>query len=228
MRHAVRYLRRNETDAAMRQSIEGLTLTFRLWLRDLTALLMMYVGEGGEGRAKEAWPALLQTPAVFEQHTTTCLKISRVESTSTTAGSHLCPPHTKLLSMPHAAASCCVPTPHAYLHTYRENGPMLLLRGAGWHLAKPILVSRRSEEGGVQATATLPPRTPHCRSLSHRGTIAGAARLSARRKKLPEQRMRLTARDHPPTRTHSVSPGMGPRRSDTFRAETYSSPYTVL
>lgn len=52
MRHAVRYLRRNETDAAMRQSTEGLTLTFRLWLRDLTALLMMYVGEGGKGEGE--------------------------------------------------------------------------------------------------------------------------------------------------------------------------------
>lgn len=59
---------------------------------------------------REAWPSL-QTPAVvFEQHTTLCLKISRVESTIVVA-SHLCPPNTKPLSMPLAAASRCLPTP---------------------------------------------------------------------------------------------------------------------
>lgn len=58
---------------------------------------------------------------------------------------------------------------------------------------------------------------------------AGAARLSARRKRLPRQRMRLTAQVlEVGTHTHShtvstVSPGMGPRRPDTFRAEIYSS-----
>lgn len=92
---------------------EELTLTFRLWLRDLTALLM-YVGEreGGEG---EGGVALLQTPAVFEQHTTACLKISRVKSTSTGI-SHL-------LSASHQASldaacrrSMLLADPHAYLH----------------------------------------------------------------------------------------------------------------
>lgn len=39
--------------------------------------------------------------------------------------------------------------------------------------------------------------------------------------------MRLTAHDiH--TRTHSVSPRIGPRESDTFRAENHSCLYTVL
>lgn len=108
---------------------EELTLTFRLWLRDLTALLL-YVGEGGEG---EGGVALLQTPAVFEQHTTTCLKISRVESTSTWWQSSPSASHQASLD-----AACrrimLIADPHAYLHTYRD-GPMLLLRGAGWHMA---------------------------------------------------------------------------------------------
>lgn len=142
---------------------EELTFTFRLWLRDLTALLL-YVGEGGEG---EGGVALLQTPAVFEQRTTTCLKISRVEST-TTAGCHLCPPHTKLLSMLHAAASCCIPTPMP-TYTYREWSHAAPAWGWLAH-GQPILVSRRSEEG-VQATATLLLRAPHCHYLSHRGTM---------------------------------------------------------
>lgn len=65
--------------------------------------------------------ALLQTPAVFEQHTTTCLKISRVEIYNYCCWAvilvRLAP---SFLSMLHAAASCCLPTPlpHAYLHKY--------------------------------------------------------------------------------------------------------------
>lgn len=63
--------------------------------------------------------ALLQTPAVFEQHTTTCLKISRVEIYSYSCWAvilvRLAP---SFLSMLHAAASCCLPTPHAYLRAH--------------------------------------------------------------------------------------------------------------
>lgn len=81
------------------------------------------------GRATEAWP-LLQTPAVFEQHTTPCLKISRVEST-TLVGSHLCPPRTKPLDAACRRIMLLADPPITY--TCNLHNPPVLLRGAGWH-----------------------------------------------------------------------------------------------
>lgn len=86
-----------------------------------------------------------------------------------------------------------------------------------------------SEEAGAQATAPLPlTGPPHCRALSHRGTMPElrGSRLGERnclRKKDAAHGTR-----HPHTHTHSVSPRIGPRESDTFRAENHSCLCTVL
>lgn len=118
MLHAVRYLRRNER---MRQCgrARGADFDLPLVASRSDSLTDVRRRRGAEG---EGGVALLQTPAVFEQHTTSCLKISRVESTST-GGSHVCPPHTRLFSMMHAAAPCCFPTPMPCLATRIEMVP---------------------------------------------------------------------------------------------------------
>lgn len=87
---------------------------------------------------REAWP-LPQTPAVvFEQHTTPCLKISRVESTVVVA-SHLCPPNTKPLDAACRRITLLADPPMTC--TYGDARAWVWL--AGWQPRQPALASTR-------------------------------------------------------------------------------------
>lgn len=125
-----------KTDAAMRQSRKELT--------DLPLVAPRSDGQPyllcsrRRARMREAWP-LPQTPAVvFEQHTTPCLKISRVESTVVVAR-HLCPPNTKPLDAACRRITLLADPPMTC--TYGDAPAWVWL--AGWQPRQPALASTR-------------------------------------------------------------------------------------
>lgn len=218
MRHAVILVTCGATENGCGNAAEQekSLLTFRLWLRDLTRQPYLLCRRR-RVRMREAWP-LLQTPAVvFEQHTTPCLKISRVEYTIVVA-SHLCVHLTPSLSR------CCMPPHHAACRLPND------LRGAGWlagwHLASQHWRAGREDERGLRSPGNSSPcpsqDAPHCRALSHRGTMPElrGSRLGERNYLRKQDAAHGTR--HPHTHIHSVSPHTGPRESDTFRAENHS------
>lgn len=184
---------------------------------------------GTEGGRHAPWP---QTRRRLNNTPTPCLKIHGVVE----------PPRGAAVSLPRPGwlsssstsrqceaprcrvppAPCCLPTP---IHNHNPNGPMPAPappRGAGQHHA-----GRHWRAGGARkeprqrrhAACLIVVRCRSCEALGSEKEITQAAR----------QRMRLTAQvleggthTHPHT-VGTVSTAMGPRRSDTLRAEIYSS-----
>lgn len=101
-----------------------------------------------------------------------------------------------------------------------------------WLATSPASIGEHEEdERGLRSPGNSSPalhRTPHCRALSHRGTMPElrGSRLGERNYLRKMDAAHGTR--HPHTHTHSVSPRIGPRESDTFRAKNHSCLYTVL